>query len=1110
MLNQGKNGTAENFFKSINIRFDIPHPERFSHFHPTKNNVRIIRALTSGEPSPASMIVAAYGSGKSLAAGTAALIVRNDETARTVLSEIAERVGMVDSALGDVLAHRLKLKARGLSIVLEGYEPDVASEIFTQAKERFVSLRRPRNHRDDVVKILESIWEKAREEDLDCIAILWDEFGRHLEALASSGNTEELLLVQRLSEWASRKEDPAVTLGLILHQSFLHYADNLSQTARSGWKKIEGRFDTVRYVEDSREMYELVASVVKRLRGGGKLKPSARQFEKQSAKALKLGLFEAFGEERPLAGTLENAFPLHPLTLYALPRLAARLAQNERTVFSFVRDAVSGKSTTFGDLYRYFSGVMAADTGVGGTYRRWLETESALSKANDDIEREILCSVAVLGFGVSGERVRVRKDLVEFAVSGFRGFSLSRVRKTIKDLINRKLLLYRKRNDDISVWHGTDVDIRGYLKEEIFKVESEFKAVDVLSKEYPAPSWRPVAHNVKNTIGRFFAGEYLSASELLQKKLSHPMLKLNPGEDGRVIYCLAETSDEILKLTSFICENHPIDPGVVFVVPAKPSPILGIALEIAALGRMQKDHDIIAVDPFITPELRHMADSAREDLARVMSHVVLPGMDNGAWFSRGRRLSARSSRELCEELSEIADGRFPSTPRINNELVVRREISRPMVNARKKLILGILERSREPDLGFDREATTPDVAMYRTILQKTGLYDLHDGVWGWTSPNQIEGESLAEVWGILQRFFEDAGRGKSPTEELFDRLESPPYGMRKGVLPIFVAAGLRAFGRAVVIRREGRYLSDVLASEIEQFCSDPEKFTVDVLAVDPSLSRYLGELIERFDGRLPVADGDLIRQFHDALEFWKAQLPEQALRTSYVSDDAHSFQTILRREVDPEAIAMRAFPGLAGADSPNGKTSKLIAKLVREIEGIVNGYIEKAISITYEAFSVGSGETLGLLDRARAWSACFDEKNIDLLDLDSMSRAVLTRAREATEGRYTEASFVRALSFILLGKGFDKWGDSSPREFADGIRETVAKLERVSLEASAPSTALLPLLDGHFRRLYEQLERMLGPEGAAEKVNAILVERKKEHSSLQGGLKSDEAYGRSA
>ena len=94
------------------------------------------------------------------------------------------------------------------------------------------------------------------------------------------------------------------------------------------------------------------------------------------------------------------------------------------------------------------------------------------------------------------------------------------------------------------------------------------------------------------------------------------------------------------------------------------------------------------------------------------------------------------------------------TPRINNELIVRQKISRPMVNARKKLILGILEQSGKPDLGFDVKATTPDVALYRTVLVQTGLYRMQDTGWNWAvhpSRNQRARPSgtLAEASGLF-------------------------------------------------------------------------------------------------------------------------------------------------------------------------------------------------------------------------------------------------------------------------------------------------------------------------------------------------------------------------
>jgi len=36
----------------------------------------------------------------------------------------------------------------------------------------------------------------------------------------------------------------------------------MSQSARNEWTKIEGRFKTIQYVDDSKETYELIANVI--------------------------------------------------------------------------------------------------------------------------------------------------------------------------------------------------------------------------------------------------------------------------------------------------------------------------------------------------------------------------------------------------------------------------------------------------------------------------------------------------------------------------------------------------------------------------------------------------------------------------------------------------------------------------------------------------------------------------------------------------------------------------------------------------------------------------------------------------------------------------------
>ena len=49
----------------------------------------------------------------------------------------------------------------------------------------------------------------------------------------------------------------------------LAYATVLNQTSRNEWRKIEGRFEQLRFVEDSQELYGLAATVISERRPDG-------------------------------------------------------------------------------------------------------------------------------------------------------------------------------------------------------------------------------------------------------------------------------------------------------------------------------------------------------------------------------------------------------------------------------------------------------------------------------------------------------------------------------------------------------------------------------------------------------------------------------------------------------------------------------------------------------------------------------------------------------------------------------------------------------------------------------------------------------------------------
>ena len=266
--------TTEPFLRSINICYDAESPERISHFRPTSKCVTLLRALLDDDGDKAFLVTAPYGTGKSLTTAYLLHLIENRDESRQALSDIEKRLAEVSPELAGLASSRRRNRRRhGIAIALQGAHEHVPGAIKAAALEAMRRLRLGRQARrlqslevhtlDDALYFLKELTELCNEIGLDRILIGWDEFGRHVEALVASGRASQLAEVQQLAEFASRAANPSVTMALLMHQGLLHYGGNVPQTVRNEWKKIEGRFHQIQYVDDSKELYRLIATVVR-------------------------------------------------------------------------------------------------------------------------------------------------------------------------------------------------------------------------------------------------------------------------------------------------------------------------------------------------------------------------------------------------------------------------------------------------------------------------------------------------------------------------------------------------------------------------------------------------------------------------------------------------------------------------------------------------------------------------------------------------------------------------------------------------------------------------------------------------------------------------------
>ena len=1092
---------AQRILRSINVTLDSSTPERIAHFVPTAKSAKLLRSWMLSGHSSSYFVVAPYGTGKSLAAAFFIQVVENLDESRDVLGRITERFTDIDSTLTDELRSRVHpdqgalFVQHGVTVVLSGFQSDlpaaireslVASLERTGNREAAVLAgRHQANSMNDVIKLLGVIRDGFCPDPIDRVAIVWDEFGRHLEELVVRGTAASLADVQTLAEFCARTKRIPTTLALLLHQGLSRYATNTSVTVQREWKKIEGRFETIQFVDDSKELYQIVGQIIRQIRPSGP--PRRGTLARGFRTCQKVGLFAEFSPEET-EQMLADSYPLEPITLYLLPRVSSRVAQNERTLFTYLYSLVTGDSVSAspvspGSMYDYFSDAMRSDSLPGGSYHTWLETESALHKADSEIDRETLKCACLLGLGLVGERSRVSRKLLESAASGYR--SVAAGRDSVKRLIASNLLLYRVKADNVSIWHGTDLDLRGRLEQEKERLGPRFDHVAFVASEAPPPPWKSIDYNVEYGTERYFESRYVAAQAIVTADSMADVLPSSSTADGMLYIVVPESHEELEEVRKHL-ESQALEPKVVVGVPRYADRVAEAALDVYALQLLRQDTSLLAEDPLVEPELAQMIDDAQAYLNLHLTRMFHPSAEGPEYRWRDRYHAIASPKQLRQFLSSIMREVYPLTPRIKNELIVRRRPRPAIVNARKKLILGILERSGTENLGLD--GYRPDMSMFRTVLLLTGLYrcefngaDGEDAAWRYAGPEELHDEGLRQIWQRVRDFLTTPSDHAKPLVNLISTLGSAPYGVRRGVVPILLAAGLRAFpGPISVTALDGSYVSDLLPSTVETMAAHPSEYQVLVPNLAARQREFLDRVSELFGCRGGVpSEADPVRRCHDSLVNWRSTLPYSALSSRYLSASARSFGRLVTAAIDPYRLVFEALPRVFNLPSADmAGLLHALAESKTEIEGVLHWNYEAASRAIRSAFPAVSGDDVSLRKIVGTWAEFFPGTVAEEVK-DGIAQALISRARMRYE---TDQALADALAALLVGKRISRWEDSSIVVFERELGAVIRRVEDtvLSLSTVADGIRSQSIVDIATSRLQSSLQAMANAIGIDE------------------------------
>lgn len=951
-----------------------------------------------------------------------------------------------------------------------------------------------------------------RECGYDGLIIIWDEFGRFIEAKAGEAFGPEAALLQDLAEFCNRSGEQQVHLVLITHRLLAGYAAHLPQLYQQEWARIAERFWSHDVSSDPLVTYRLIGEALTtpdQTAWHAFAEQHRSYFDDLTARSLELDLFHEVDDITLRQQIVERVWPLHPLTVYALPRLSNKVAQNERTLFTFLAAEEANALLTYLQLshfgwwtvgleaiWDYFAEAIRSDIGPGGSHAIWSGVMYASSKGapEDTAARALVKALGVLlivgevnvQLQANAGRIAPTNELLAWGL----GLAERDIAERLERLAQARAVIYREADGYWSFTRGSDVDLEAEITARIERKNPTLLQLRrFLEQDAPLPFQLPRGYNLERRMTRFFWGMYRWADEIIKIPTETLLKQLGSGyADGAVIYVLVKDQSERSKVLASLA-NTP-QGRIVYVIPERPLLIMEPLHELVALRDLSSDGQFIGQDKDRLPrEVAFFIEDAQRRLSRALHPLLDPNSGDSSWYwpdgHTWRQERIQTEAEASRLLSRLCGHWFNETPILNNELLNQQEPSAQQIRAAERVIEALFAHQDaifSPDLGI--VGFGPDYLAFRTILVVPGLLqpiqsEAYPDQIAWQLGRPTDNEALAHIWDIVQAFLDKAVEEEREAVELLDKLQSPPYGLRRGVLPVLLAAMLRSRLHVLTVRQNRRAISPVTGQTLTELCQKPEQFTLEVGPWDERRANLWEVLQTQFHSFVGLQE-----RIHQPLSYlslallrWLQAQPRFCRDTNQLSTEARRLRDLIRKaQRDPAKVLLYELLDLLdGGDLDISDQVAYQHVLANRLNQLLNEITTAYQSLLYQLDRFAEAEfatnTLGPASGHKAlhkWLNELEQQTDEPLATFRFSDELVQRFVEAVQQEQDEGRFWDHLSYAVMGLYPHDWNDRSIDTFKQNLLEARDRLQR-ELFALTEDEAVIELsvnLPGSEERTY--------------------------------------------
>lgn len=902
----------------------------------------------------------------------------------------------------------------------------------------------------DVLPLYKSTSEKLVEEyKYSGIYIVFDEFSKFIESQEGMAVGANMKILQDICELATDSQNAQVFFTMVAHKSIKEYGKYLSQDIINSFTGIEGRIIEKYFITSSKNNYELIKHAI--IKDNDALDGichyetilgSSAHNEYYQLPAFKSNFVENEFDNIILRG----CYPLNPIAAYLLLNVSEKVAQNERTLFTFISNDEPHSMAKFvsehskdmewsigADLiYDYFSPLFKKEVSNEYVHNIWLSAEYAIEKCETEDQKKVVKALAIVLIVNKEDEIPAADKYLRLSVNA--GDCAQAI-----EWLEQKEIISRKRATGYFCFKtraGSELKSEIKRQKEIKGENINYSQVlsDVTGKYYVIPR----KYNTMYRMTRYFLNQYMHVDDFLNISSAEILLGDCVG-DGKVVnlFSFGEIKQSVVK-KHFL---ELAEPRLVVVCPK-----MGLSLKVQnslkeyeIIQELRENQTFTSNNEILKRELPLLTEDLTAELESMISEIYVE--DSNArvfYFNEGKVKDTKVENEesivnmCCESV-------FTKTPVINNEMVNRSVIETAQTRrSRINIIQALLSHTDTEDFykGSNQEAT-----IYRSLFCVTNVI------------NDAPDNNLKDVLEEINSFLVSCSDTKVSMTMLISGLTSAPYGMRLGLIPFYLAYVFSNRREDIIVYFADKEIQ-LNADIIVNMCERPEDYSVYVSKEDLQKEKYINELNILFQ----VADNrnlsaNRIKDIFICMQRWFRALPQvsrnlMSLERYVKSEDMDRAmreikKALQRVEFNPFESLFVEFPKSFKAESLES-TFKIIDDCKTYFDDYFDWVQLEAVSKIYDVW--GGKRKRDLYHCLKEWY-----ENQSKRSKQGLYNGRMTNFMSAIETMdvYSDSEVARKVVKAVTDVYIENWSTGSLEEFVEELGSVKREIESIRDEDSS-------------------------------------------------------------